>query len=85
MLHNDADLRTDLFTRDQLGHTIKSLLTQIVTIPPRDQGEEIYRAGQLVSLTALAAAYNLDLPQLREAVHAQKQRNRKPTPYDMRL
>lgn len=46
---------------------------------------DIYRAGLLAGLLAMAEMHGLNTPKLREAEAALKRRKRTPTRYDMKL
>jgi len=46
---------------------------------------EVYRAGFRAALSAVATAYNLNLPELREAEAVSARRQQIPTRFDMRL
>lgn len=81
------DVRSELIARGDLGQMLLSTLQvneQILSQLPLES-VEIYRAGFLAALKAVATAYAINLPQLREAEAAATRRHRPVSGYDMRL
>lgn len=64
---------------------IAAALSIVETVPARDCGEEIYRAGFRAALLAIAVTNGLNIPDLRNACADAKRRNRAVTVYDGRL
>lgn len=76
---------SSLVTKTDLADMIEAVLLVAERIPAREGGEEIYRAGFRSALSAIATAYDLNIPELRNVEADARRRNRLRTCYDMRL
>lgn len=72
-----GDLRQQLLSVFQVNERLASQLPL--------ESVEVYSAGFRTALIAVATAYGLNIPELREAELAATRRLRAPTKHDMRL
>jgi len=55
-------IQSTLVLKDDLQAQINSAMNVIDGFPPRDQGEQIYRAGFHAALSAIATTNGLEIP-----------------------
>lgn len=79
------NVHSSIVLKGDLAAQIEAALSIVETIPARDMGEEIYRAGFRAALLALAVTNSLNIPNLRNANADARRRNRALTVYDQRL